>query len=287
MDHAGAAPTTVGRREITVGPMRFGALEAGPEGGELVLLLHGFPQLASAWHPQLEELARHGYHAVAPDQRGYSPGAQPSGVRPYRLTELVADVLGMADHLGARRFHLVGHDWGGIVGWAVAAAAPDRLHSLTVVSTPHPRAYASTLLRSPQLLRSGYIVFFNLPRLPEMILGAGGGSVLRRMLVSSGLPEDTARHYVDELRERGAITPALNWYRALALSGRLVGPVDVPTLYVWSDRDVALGAAAAHATARQVRGPYRFEVLAGTSHWIPETAPAELSRLILEHVGHV
>ena len=284
-EEAQAHQHAVREREIAVGELRFRALECGREGDELVLLLHGFPQLGHAWRSQLETLGSHGYHAVAPDQRGYSPQAQPRGVRPYRLPELVGDVLGMADELGARRFHLVGHDWGGIVAWAVAAAAPQRLESLTVVSTPHPRAYAATLLRSPQVLRSAYIGFFSLPLVPETVLGAAGGTLLRRMLGVSGLPAEQARRYADEVLERGALGPALSWYRALLFSGGLVGKIAVPTLYVWSDRDAALGGAAARATAEQVTGPYRFVVLPGVSHWIPETAPDELNSLLLEHLG--
>ncbi|HET6809472.1 MAG TPA: alpha/beta fold hydrolase [Acidimicrobiales bacterium] len=287
VDEAHTRQHAVRERELDLGPLRFDALECGREGDELVLLLHGFPQLSSAWRPLLEELGANGYHAVAPDQRGYSPGAQPPGVGSYRLSELVDDVLRMADALGARRFHLVGHDWGGIVGWAVATTAPSRLLSLSVVSTPHPRAYLGSLLRSPQILRSGYIAFFSMPVVPELVLGSAGGTLLRRALTASGLPEDVAGQYVEELQRRRALGPALNWYRALSRSRPMVGPVEVPTLYVWSDGDTALGGAAARATARQVRGPYRFEVLHGVSHWIPETAPDELGRMVLEHLQSV
>ncbi|HZT65046.1 MAG TPA: alpha/beta fold hydrolase [Acidimicrobiales bacterium] len=273
-----------GEIEIDAGGMTFSALEAGRQGDDLVLVLHGFPQTAEAWRPQLEGLAGDGYHVVAPNQRGYSPGARPTGLHNYRLDCLVDDVLQIADRLDARRFHLVGHDWGGVVAWATAARQPQRLRSLTVVSTPHPRAYASALLRSPQLLRSGYMGFFALPFVPEALLGAGGGAPLRRLLTRSGLPADWAARYVDEIVERGALHSALNWYRALPLAGTPVGKVDVPTLYVWSDGDVALGEAAARATASQVRGQYRFEVLEGVSHWIPETRPDELRRLIGEHL---
>jgi pimeloyl-ACP methyl ester carboxylesterase len=284
VDEAHARQLAVRERELAVGPLRFHALECGRHGDDLVLLLHGFPQPSSAWRPLLEELGRQGYHAVAPDQRGYSPGARPPGAVSYRLSELVDDALGMADALGARRFHLVGHDWGGIVGWAAAATAPSRLLSLSVVSTPHPRAYLGSLLRSPQILRSGYIALFNLPLVPELALGSAAGALLKRALVSTGLPDDLAASYVEELLRQQSLGPALNWYRALLRSRPLVGPFDVPTLYVWSDGDTALGGTAARATARQVRGPYRFEVMHGVSHWIPETAPDELGRMVLEHL---
>ncbi|MGH9248466.1 MAG: alpha/beta fold hydrolase, partial [Acidimicrobiales bacterium] len=126
--------------EIAVGPHTFDALADGPEDGELVLLLHGFPQTSAAWRDQVAALAAAGYRAVAPDQRGYSPRARPTELAAYAMPELVGDVIGFADVLGAERFHLVGHDWGGAVAWQVAGRHPERLHTLAAVSTPHPEA---------------------------------------------------------------------------------------------------------------------------------------------------
>jgi pimeloyl-ACP methyl ester carboxylesterase len=269
---------------IEVGDLRFDGLEAGRTGGDLVLLLHGFPQTSLAWRQVLGTLGDNGFHAVAPDQRGYSPGAQPAGFQAYRLDELMSDVLAMADRLGGHRFHLVGHDWGGVVAWAVAARRPERVSTLTVVSTPHPSAYATSLLRSPQLLRSSYMLLAGLPVLPERLLAARDGAVLRSMLVRTGLDEQWAGEYARILAARRAVGPALNWYRALPFMGR-VGDVSVPTLYMWGDRDPALGAVAARATAGHVGGPYRFEVLSGAGHWIPEMASDRLTPLLLEHLG--
>jgi pimeloyl-ACP methyl ester carboxylesterase len=149
----------------------FDALAAGPPTGELMLLLHGFPQTSACWTPLLETLAAAGYRAVAPDQRGYAPKARPTTVRAYRMPELVTDVLAPADRLGAGTFHLVGHDWGGVVAWRLAGQQPDRLAILTAISTPHPRAFARALVAGTQGLRSAYIPLFRLPRLPELLLG--------------------------------------------------------------------------------------------------------------------
>jgi pimeloyl-ACP methyl ester carboxylesterase len=152
--------------------LAFDALAAGPPTGELVVLLHGFPQTSACWTLLLETLAAAGYRAVAPNQRGYSPTARPATVSAYRLPELVADVVAVADRLDAETFHLVGHDWGGLVAWRLAGQQPERVATLTAVSTPHPRAFARALLAGSQGLRSAYIPVFRLPRLPELLLGA-------------------------------------------------------------------------------------------------------------------
>ena len=166
--------------EIPVGPLTFDALAVGPPGGELVLLLHGFPQSSHEWRAQLGALGAFGYRAVAPDQRGYSAGARPVGVEHYRAEPLVADVVGMADHLGADRFHLVGHDWGSIQGWAVVQdpRAGGRIIRYTSISGPDLRHFSRRIrgrFRKPrawpqlggQLLRSWYIAAFLVPVLPE------------------------------------------------------------------------------------------------------------------------
>ena len=280
------AERTVTEGKIDARGMTFRVLEAGPQAGEPVLLLHGFPQKADAWRPILEALGGAGYHAVAPDQRGYSAGARPRGVRSYGIDELVADIEAIADQLDAQRFHLVGHDWGGAVAWALAAHRPERLRTLNVVSTPHPRALAASLPRSLQLLRSSYVGFFSLPAVPEAVLGARNGAILRRLLRTSGLPAGAADTYADALGEPGALAAALNWYRAVQPRSLFrVGPVSVPTLYVWSTGDTALGRAAAEATGRQVTGEYRFEILDGVSHWIPETASDRLWPVLADHMA--
>ena len=275
------------RVEIPVGEFIFDARVAGPADGELVLLLHGFPQTSLEWRSQMEALAARGYRAVAPDQRGYSPRARPEGVEHYRPAHLVADVLAIADWLGGHRFHLVGHDWGGAVAWGLAGHYPDRLRTLTVVSTPHPYALreARHVQDDDQRERMSYVDFFRMPGKAEETMLEDDGMRLRTMLAGAG-PDDAIDEYVRVMREPGALTAALNWYRAMepGLIGDL-GAVTTPTLYVWSDNDIALGRTAAEATAKYVSGPYRFEVLQGVSHWVPEHAPDDLNRLLLEHLG--
>jgi pimeloyl-ACP methyl ester carboxylesterase len=267
--------------------LTFDVTDAGAPEAEAVVLLHGYPQSSASWRSISPGLVAAGYRVLAPDQRGYSPRARPLGRRAYVMTELVGDVLALADQAGVERFHLVGHDWGGAVAWALATDHADRLRTVTVLSTPHPGAFLRSAVTSGQAFRSWYMALFQIPRLPEWLTLAGDGRVALSAMRRSGLSEDRARDYLAAMREPGALTGALNWYRALpyeATAIRDAKPVTVPTLYVWSTGDVALGRKAAELTARFVSGPYRLEILEGVSHWIPEEAPDAVVRLVLEHV---
>jgi len=278
----------VRRTEITAGGLTFDARVAGPAGGPVVLLLHGFPESSRSWNAQLDALAQAGYRAVAFDQRGYSPGARPAGVEAYRLGELVADAVAVIDSLGVARVAVVGHDWGGAVAWHMAAGHPERVRSLAVVSTPHPAAFRAALAESEgdQAQRSWYMTWFQTPEEPERVFLENDAAGLRG--IYSGLPQDAVEEYVALFRQPGALTAAINWYRAAGPDlTRETGPITMPTLYVWSTDDIALGREAAEATAGHVQGPYRFEVLEGVSHWIPEEVPDTLNGLLLEHLAAV
>jgi pimeloyl-ACP methyl ester carboxylesterase len=272
---------------IPVGELTFDARAAGPADGPLVLLLHGFPQTSWSWRAQLEALGEAGFRAVAPDQRGYSPGARPTDVAAYAMPHLVADVLAIADWLGGHQFHLVGHDWGGAVAWQVAGRHPERLRSLTVVSTPHPGAFRAGLERDDdQREKSGYMLFFQQPYPgPEDAFVGNDCAGLKAVYEGSGMAPADAAEYLRVLGTRDALAGGLNWYRAAdvgLIDG--MGPVTTPTMYVWSTDDVALGRGPAEATGNYVDGPYRFEVLEGVSHWVPEHAADALNRLLLDHL---
>lgn len=257
--------------------------DAGPTDGEVAILLHGFPETRASWDRVVPQLTAAGYRVLAPDQRGYSPRARPQGRRAYALRRLARDVLALADAAGAERFHLVGHDWGGAVAWAVAAWHPERLFTVTSLATPHGRALLRSFVSSDQALRSWYMLFFQLPWLPELSVSLAKPS-LRKSLCESGLPDTYVDLYLSALTQPGAATAALNWYRALVFTPpRSVGSVRVPAMYLYGTGDVALGRAAADLTARYVRGPYRYEVLEGTSHWIPEEVPNLVAQRVIEH----
>ncbi|PZG07368.1 alpha/beta hydrolase [Micromonospora craterilacus] len=265
--------------------LRFDVIAGGPEQGEPVLLLHGFPQHSGEWAEVVPALHAAGLRTYALDQRGYSPGARPEAVEAYRLAELVADAVAVLDALGVGTAHVVGHDWGAVVGWALAAGHPDRVRTLTAVSVPHPAAMAHALAEDPQQkARSAYMLLFRQPGVAEKTLLALGATGLRRLLHGVG---DAARvaTYADPMREPGALTAALNWYRAMSRAElAATGPVAVPTSYVWSDRDVAIGRPAAEACAAHVVGDYQFVELPGVSHWIPDEAPTPLVEAILARV---
>lgn len=270
---------------VRLGSFTFDVRTAGPDDGTPVILLHGFPETSWSWRHQIEPLVAAGYRVIAPDQRGYSPGARPRGVKSYRMAELVGDVMRLANHAELGRFHLVGHDWGAMVAWLIASEHADRLRSLTAISVPHPLAYGDALrtLRSGQAVRSIYALIFQIPGVERVML-ARDGSGFRRALRRSGLSAEEADHYGALMSDRAALNAALNWYRAVRPADiKDLEPVTVPTLHIWSTEDPALSRTGAEATEKYVAGPYRFEVLEGISHWIPEHAPETSNLLLLEH----
>ena len=198
--------------------LTFDVTDRGPADGSVAILLHGFPQSADAWSDVVPYLTEAGVRTLAPDQRGYSPGARPSGRRSYRLALLAADILALADAAGVERFHVIGHDWGAAVAWELAARHPERVTSLTTLSVPHPRAFAASMVRSTQLVRSWYMLAFQIPRFERLVVRRQG-AMLRRVLDGSGMPADRADPAFDRMMQPEAFGCALNWYRALPFGG--------------------------------------------------------------------
>ncbi len=268
----------------------FDAWEAGPPAGEPVLLLHGFPQSRHAWRQQLEYLANCGFRAIAPDQRGYSPGARPSpsDLSNYDFDRLVGDALDIIDACGwaTRPVHLVGHDWGGQVSWGVASAHADRLASLTILSRPHPAAFRAALdaVDSDQKHRSRHHRAFLSADTCTLLL-AENALRLRQMLAGSGVPRSTIDDYLSVLKNPEALEAALAWYRATPLLASPIGVIDVPTMYVWGDADQTVSRSAAEHTGAFVSAPYRFEVLPGIGHFASDEAPQAVSDLLLSHLS--
>lgn len=277
-------------QKIVAGPgLAFDAWVEGPPDGPLVLLLHGFPQSRHTWRHQLPALAAAGYRAVAPDQRGYSPGARPdpADLANYHYDRLIGDVIALAAACGRSegRFHLVGHDWGGQVAWGVADRHPDRLASLAILSRPHPASFVRAL-EAPdgdQKHRSRHHRAFLSPDTARLLL-EDDARRLRRNLDAAGVPADAAADYVSVLGTQAAMEAALAWYRAQAGLRASLGKITVPTLYLWGDADATVGRAAADGTAEFVTGPFHFHVLAGIGHFITDQLVEPVNALLLAHL---
>jgi pimeloyl-ACP methyl ester carboxylesterase len=274
--------------QVDVGELTFDVRAGGPLEGQPILLLHGFPETSLSWSAVAPLLATAGLRVYAPDQLGYSPGARPGDVGAYALPNLAQVTADLMTELDMDRAHVVGHDWGANVAWALGAWHADRLRTLTAVSVPHPAAYTAAYRADPeQKERSAYIRLFWQEGKAEEVLLEDDLRRLRRMLgpeETTGIPAEAVDEYVAVLSAPGALTAALNWYRAMSSATR-VDPIEVPTTYVWSDGDVAIGRTAAEACADHVRGDYRFVSLKGVTHWIPEQAPEQLATAILDRLA--
>lgn len=265
--------------------LTFDVRDEGPLDGTPAVLLHGFPERATSWDAVVARLHAQGLRTFAPDQRGYSPGARPRTRFGYRVPALVADVEALVERIGGP-VHLVGHDWGAMVAWALAARRPDLVRSLTAVSVPHPGAYLSACLRSSQLRDSWYFLLFILPFVPELIARFAPAR-FHAALRNGGMTEAELDGFDTGIVDHGALPGGLGWYRALPFAplGWARQRVAVPTTYVWSDGDVALSRAGAERCGRWVSADYRLVVLEGVSHWIPTQAPGELADAIVARIA--
>jgi pimeloyl-ACP methyl ester carboxylesterase len=269
--------------------LTFTADVAGPIDGPLVLLLHGFPESRHSWRAALPALAAAGYRAVAPDQRGYSPGARPDpeDLSNYAFDKLVNDaieIVAAAGH-GGQRFHQVGHDWGGQVSWGVAAVHPKRLASLTVMSRPHPKSFRRALEKAggEQKNRSKHHRAFLDAETGKLLL-ADNARRLREGLFGQGVPASAMDEHLSVLGTPDAMEAALAWYRANVGLAADIGMIEVPTLYIWGDVDATVGPDAAYGTREFVSGAFAMEVLPNVGHFVMDQAPAKATELLLAHL---
>jgi pimeloyl-ACP methyl ester carboxylesterase len=277
--------------KITIAPgLTFDALVAGASGAPLVLLLHGFAESMNCWRAQAAALAAQGFRAIAPSQRGYSPGARPdvNESANYHIDHLMNDamaIVGACGH-GDQRFHLVGHDWGGSIAWALADRHPQRIASLAVLSRPHPNAF-NRALQMPdgdQAQRSRHHKAFLEPDAADVVL-ADNAKWLRDRLAANGVPASAIEQHLTVLGNKPAMEAALAWYRGRGAIRSPIGPIRVPTLYIWGDADDTVGRAAAEGTEDFVAAPYRFEVLPGIGHFAADQMPDRVSELLLQHIA--
>lgn len=265
--------------------LEFHARAAGPADGPLVLLLHGFPESSHAWRHQMEPLADAGLRVVAPDQRGYGQSSKPKGRSAYKVDLLADDVEGLARALGAKHYAVIGHDWGGVVAWHLAARGAQGLERVAILNAPHPGTMGGHTLANPgQALKSWYVGFFQLPVVPELTLSANGFMWLRNALVSTSragaIADDVLRKYREDWTRPGTLTSMLNWYRALPLNALARGRIQVPVQILWGDRDAFLDAALAERAAAMC-DEVRTLHLHDAGHWLHHEEPGRVNDALL------
>jgi pimeloyl-ACP methyl ester carboxylesterase len=267
----------------TVNGVRLHYAELGS--GPLVILLHGFPQCWYQWRYVIPRLAEH-FHVVAPDMRGYNESDKPPGIASYTIKALTQDVASLIEALGEERAHIVGHDWGGGVAWGLSMMHAPRVDRLVVLNSPHPAAFERELKKGRQMLRSWYILFFQLPLLPEVSMRLN----LRRSLPNSAqvpgaFPEEALDVYENALAQPGAATAMINYYRAVfrnAPAARtLVQPVTRPTLLLWGMKDFALVSELTEGLEEWVPD-LRIERVEESGHWLAEEKPGVVVDALLD-----
>jgi epoxide hydrolase 4 len=287
-----APEPSLAHRYADLAGMRLHYVEAGE--GPLVVLLHGFPEFWYSWRFQIPALAAAGFRVVAPDMRGYNLSDKPKGVESYALERLARDVERLIGTLGEERAVVVGHDWGGIVAWAVAMFPPERVGRLVILNMPPPKRFSRGLRTPRQLLKSSYAFFFQIPRLPEKVLQAGDFALLRSVFRNDPVRPgtfggDDIDRYVEALSRPGALTAAINYYRALArrapaLARKLRRRIEAPVLVIWGQRDLFLVPELARPDPALVPDA-RVERLPDASHWVQQDRPEEVNALLLGFLG--
>ncbi|MBC7506357.1 MAG: alpha/beta hydrolase [Sandarakinorhabdus sp.] len=273
-------------RTIAANGLTFAIDECG-EGPDVALCLHGFPESRFSWRHQLPALAAAGWHAVAPDLRGYGGSSRPTKQRDYHIDHLVADAAALFDALGARRRLLIAHDWGALIAWVFAIRQTRALDGLVVMNVPHPQVFTDVLRTSwAQKRKSWYVAFFQLPRLPEALLGANGARGVGRAFTDSAVhtenfPASVIEHYRANARQPGALTAMINYYRANFPNILNEPPtkIAVPSLMIWGEQDVALDIALTRGYGPLV-DDFTLVTLPDASHWVQQDAPAMVNAAI-------
>lgn len=270
-------------REVKANGMTFRCRVCGLENsGEPVILLHGFPETSHMWSGILTSLASRGYRCLAPDQRGYSPGARPKDVDSYRINEIASDVVAVADAVGFQKFHLVGHDWGSGCGWTVVELFPERVHSYIALSVPQIAAFYNAKKTNPdQKKRSWYMDFFQIPAIPEILFGliitGNRSSVWKRS------SDREVADYLSVFRKFNGRQATINWYRANKTLPVQYGNVSLPTLLIWGNQDPAIGRAGVEMTKEYMKGEYTLiELDAG--HTLVQEKFERINQEILNHL---
>jgi pimeloyl-ACP methyl ester carboxylesterase len=271
---------------ISTNGIKLHTAMSGPEEGEPVILLHGYPDAWFGWMAQIIALSKAGFRVVAPDQRGYNLSDKPEGVNSYAMDTLVKDIIGLADSLGFERFHLAGHDFGGLVSWRLVTMHPERVKSLAILNVSHPEVMNQYLRKHiSQIIKSWYAFFYQLPALPEYLMRANNW----RFLISAmakGLSEAQRNRYREAWAQPGAITSMINWYRALfrrmGFKKDKASLIEVPTLMLWGKQDPHISYAMVQPSLDRCLNS-RLVTFENASHWVMADEPDEVSQCLIEH----
>lgn len=277
------------RKRVSVGDITMAYVTAGT--GEPVILLHGFPETSHSYRFQIPALAEAGYRAIAPDLRGFGDTDAPEEVAEYAFPKLVGDIVGLMDALGETSAHIVGHDWGGSIAWALSATMPDRVRSLTILNSPHPIASAEARQMPEQQQKSWYMLLFQFVGIAEEWMLKDDLANLRSFVFDTAAPDTFTEAdrtiFCDALSRPGRMTAALNYYRANIPPENWLKPppdmppVTVPTTVIWGDGDAYMGDVLLERSLTKITGPVTVERLPGVSHWVQQEAPDAVTTHLL------
>lgn len=276
-------------RLIETNGVRLHTVVAGPEDGELVVLLHGFPEFSYGFHHQMEELAASGYRVVVPDQRGYHLSDKPEQIEDYTINKLSDDIAGLIEAFGETSAIVIGHDWGGAVAWHLAASKPDYVKKLIAINIPHPTAMPRVFMKNPlQWLKSSYMAFFQLPEVPEKLMAANDFESMKQAMKGTARPDaftdQELERYKDAWSQPGALTGMLNWYRAIRKGSLLQmpkAPLRMPVRIIWGLGDQFLSPMLATESLKFCENAELVWVGEAT-HWVHHEQPEIVNRLIKE-----
>ncbi|AUD12526.1 MULTISPECIES: alpha/beta fold hydrolase [unclassified Planococcus (in: firmicutes)] len=277
---------------IETNGIRLHAAVAGPEDGELVVLLHGFPEFSYGFHHQMEELAASGYRVVVPDQRGYHLSDKPEQIEDYTINKLSDDIAGLIEAFGETSAIVIGHDWGGAVAWHLAASKPEYVKKLIAINIPHPTAMPRVFMKNPlQWLKSSYMAFFQLPEVPEKLMAANDFESMKQAMKGTARPDaftdQELERYKDAWSQPGALTGMLNWYRAIRKGSLLQmpkAPLRMPVRIIWGLGDQFLSPMLATESLKFCENAELVWVGEAT-HWVHHEQPEIVNRLIKEFLA--
>jgi len=274
--------------EIPFENLIFDCRVAGDKSDALVIFLHGFPETAFMWKNLISDISKHGFFCIAPNLRGYSNKACPSGKKNYTLDKLASDVMGIAKAMGRDKFHLVGHDWGAGIGWKVVHDYPNSILSWTGISVPHLQAFGEAIIKdSKQNRMSQYIKSFQWPILPEKMIRKNDFELFKKLWKHSSNAE--IEDYLSVFRNRKKLTASLNYYRSnykllkKAAERQILGDIQVATLFIWGEKDMAIGSVAVENGHKFMKNDYVFLKL-DAGHWLIQTKYPEIKSALSEHL---